>query len=112
VKVYILDEQNIDREQLIAWLSESVRMTEIEVFEDHIQFIKRTWKFPPHWCFIRLGHDQIPGLKTARAIKTNPDIRIVFISDDRHYALDAHEIGAYGYLLCPVERDRLKKCLG
>jgi two-component SAPR family response regulator len=32
-------------------------------------------------------------------------------SDDRDYALDAFEVGAYGYLLCPVERDKLEKHL-
>ncbi|MEW5952841.1 MAG: hypothetical protein AB1815_03655 [Bacillota bacterium] len=32
-------------------------------------------------------------------------------SDDRDYALDAFEVRADGYLLCPVERDKLEKYL-
>jgi DNA-binding LytR/AlgR family response regulator len=112
LRVYILDRHDQNREQLLEWLSEDKRLTGIEVFEDYIELIEQIGITPPDFCFIRLGRDGIPGLKTADMIRqTSSDIQIIFISDDRDYAMDAFEVGAYGYLLCPVERDRLKKYL-
>lgn len=112
MRVYILDKQSKSREQMLEWLSEDKRLTGIEVFEDYIRFIEQVGKSPPDFCVIRLGKDEIPGLKTGDMVRqTSPDIKIIFISDDRDYALDAYEVGAYGYLLCPVQRDKLEKYL-
>lgn len=112
MRVYILDRHDQNREQLLKWLSEDKRLTGIEVFEDYIKLIEQIGITPPDFCFIRLGRDGIPGLKTADMIRqTGSDIQIIFISDDRDYVMDAFEVGAYGYLLCPLERDRLEKYL-
>lgn len=112
LRVYILDIQGKSREQIQQWLSEDIKLTVTEVFEDYIPFIELVWKSPPQCCVIRLGNNGIPGLKAAAMVRqVSPDTRIVFISDDRDYALDAYEIGADGYLLCPVERKKLKKYL-
>lgn len=112
MRVYILDKKSKSREKMQGWLSEDKRVEGIEGFEDYIQFIERVGKSPPDICFIRLGDDRIPGLKIADMIRQiSSDTRIVFISDDGDYALDAYEVGAYGYLLCPVMKDKLEKYL-
>lgn len=112
MKVYILDAPSKSREQMLRWLSEDKRVTGVEIFEDYIRFIERIGKFPPDFCVIRLGNDGIPGLKTAGMVQQiNPEIRIVFVSYDREYAVDAHEVGAYGYLLCPMERKKFDRIL-
>ncbi len=112
MKIYILDRQRKSREQILNWLAEDQRVEALETFEDYISFIEQVAKSPPDFCFVRLGNNGIPGLKAADMVKqTSPEIRIVFVSDDRDYALDAYEIGAYGYLLCPVNRKQFEKCL-
>lgn len=112
MRVYILDVQSKSLEQILLWLSESSEVTEFEVFGDYIKFIEKIEESPPDLCFIRLGVDMIPGLKAAGMVQQiSSDIRIIFVSDDKDYALDAYEIGAYGYLVCPVKRDKLEKCL-
>ena len=112
MKVYILDVQSKSREQMLKWLSEDKSIEEVEIFEDYIIFIEQVGKSPPDFCIIRLSRDGIPGLKTADMVRQiSPDIKIVFISDDRDYALDAYEIGVYGYQLCPVAKDKFDKCL-
>lgn len=97
---------------MLKWLSEDKSIEEVETFEDNIKFIAQVGKSPPNFCIIRLGRDGIPGLKTADMVRQiSPDIKIVFISDDRDYAMDAYEIGVYGYLQCPVAKDKFEKCL-
>lgn len=107
MQVYILDKLSKTRGQIQVWLSEDKRLTGVEVFEDYSKFIEQIGNSPPDYCIIRLGWDGIPGLKTAQMVRQiSSDIRIIFISDDRDYAVDAYEVGAYGYLLSPVSRDK------
>lgn len=112
MKIYILDRRGKTRDQILMWLSEDKRLNGVKVFEDYIKFIEQIGNSPPDYCVIRLGWDGIPGLKTADMVRQiNSDIRIIFVSDDRDYAVDAYEVGAYGYLLCPVKRVKLEKYL-
>lgn len=112
MKVYILDKQSESRAQMIEWLSEDKRLSGIEAFDDYIRLIEQVENSPPDFCIIRLGMDGIPGLKAADMIhQINSSIRIVFVSDDRDYAIDAFEIGAYGYLLCPIAKFAFEKYL-
>lgn len=112
MRVYILDRRGKTREQILEWLSEDKRLTCVEVFENYIQFIEQIGNSPPDLCIIRLGWDGIPGLKTADMAKQiSPDIRVVFIAEDRDYALDAFEVRADGYLLCPLHREKFYRCL-
>lgn len=107
MKVYILDKQGKSREQMLIWLSEDKRIAGTEVFEDYVRFVEQVENSPPDFCIIRLGADGIPGLRAAEMVRQiNLEIRIIFISDDRDHALDAYEIGVYGYLLCPVRKDK------
>ena len=112
MKVYILDVQSKIREQMLKWLSENKKIDETEVFEDYARLIERVRKSPPDFCFIRLGKDGIPGLKAAGTVQqASSDIRIVFVSDDSNYAVDAYEVGAHGYLTSPLKKEKLNKCL-
>lgn len=112
MKVYILDEQSKIREQMLKWLSENKKVEGVEAFENYVQFVEQVREFPPEFCFIRLGKDGIPGLKAAGIIRQiSSDIRIVFVSEDRNYAVDAYEVGAHGYLICPLKKEKLNKCL-
>ena len=112
MRVYILDLPCRSREQIVSWLSEDCRVSEVKAFEDYIRLIEQAESSPPDICIIRLGSDGIPGLKAAEMLgQIGAGIRIVFISGKKDYALDAYEAGAYGYLLCPVNRDKLQKYL-
>lgn len=112
LKVYILDIQGKSRKQMLKWLEEDESADKAEVFEDYIKFIEYVQNSPPDSCVIRLGKSEIPGLKAAGMVQQiNSAVRIVFISDGADYALDAHEVGAYGYLLCPLNKDKFYRCL-
>ncbi|MCX7922335.1 MAG: response regulator [Clostridia bacterium] len=111
--VYILDIQSKARNKIIKWLSEDKAVENVKIFDDYIKFIELVSKCPADFCIIRLGENRIPGLKVACMVQQiSADIRIVFVSNESDYAIDAYEIGAYGYLLCPVNRDTFEKCLG
>lgn len=112
MRLYILDAQDKIRDQLLRILSEYNKADEIKAFEDYAAFMEQAIKFPPDYCFIRLGTDGIPGLKAAEmAQQISGDIRVIFVSEDRRHALDAYEVGAYGYLCPPFTKEKLDKYL-
>lgn len=111
MRVYILDFQSKNLEQILTWLSQDKRIEDTEVFENYTQFIEKVENLHPDLCFIRIGEYRISGLKAGKMVKQiSPETRIVFMADDRAYALDAYEAGAWGYLLNPVERTKFEKC--
>lgn len=97
---------------MLEWLWTEKRFTEVEAFEDYTRLVEQAGNSPPDFCIIRLGRDEIPGLKIAETVKQiSPDVRIIFISDERNFALAAYELGAHGYLLCPLVKDKFQSCL-
>nr|WP_269438114.1 hypothetical protein [Phosphitispora fastidiosa] len=72
-------------------------------------FLERVERDRPEMVFIRIGNSEIPGLGVAQmVIAIDRNIRIVFVAEEKDYALDAYEVGAYGYLLCPIEREKFE----
>lgn len=112
LKVYILAVQDKIQEQLLKRLAENKKIEEIETFQDYTRFIEQIDKSPPDLCFIRLGVDRIPGLKTAGMVRQiSTDTRVVFVAEDGSLAVDAYEVGAYGYLRFPLKKEKIDKYL-
>jgi DNA-binding NarL/FixJ family response regulator len=112
MNVYVLDKKSESLKRMLECLSDNKKISEVEVFDDYDLFISKVIKSNPALCIIRLGCEEIPGLKAARMVKlVNCDIRVVFISESRDYALDAFEIGANGYMLGAADKTTLNKCL-
>lgn len=112
MKVYILDAEGATLDKMLLWLFDNSMVKVIAVFEKPDEFLEGIKKEPPDLVFVRLGNDEIPWLKTVRImVALNQNIRVVFISDEPDYVVDAYEIGSYGYLLCPVTKDKFDKLL-
>lgn len=63
-------------------------------------------------AFIRMEEHRQNGILLAQRMReVNPELRVVIISDDPSYALQAFEICADGYLLRPYEKGDVEKKL-
>ena len=112
MKAYALDGPGKIRDQLLRLLSENEYIDEIMAFDDDSRFMEQVGKSPPDFCFIRLGKDGIPGLTAAGKVHSiRRNIQVVFVSEDGRLAVDAYEVGACGYLTCPLNKEKLAKFL-
>lgn len=110
VRVFFLDRGGPGLDKILAWLSGKKNIREVSVIKDPDLFLEQVEWEKPDLVMIRLGDSDIPGLNIGRMVKAlEPEIRIVFVSDERVYALDAYEVGAYGYLLSPITETKLRK---
>ncbi|HBV99418.1 MAG: hypothetical protein JL50_13205 [Peptococcaceae bacterium BICA1-7] len=97
---------------MLTWLSENTSIKEVSVIKNPDSFLERVERERPEIMFIRLGNSDIPGLNIGRMVKAmDQDVSIVFVSSERDLALDAYEVGAYGYLLCPLDRNKFNSLI-
>lgn len=112
VRVYMLDEGGLGLERILIWLAEKTYIREVAVIKRLDLFLERVERERPDMVFIRLGNSENSGLKTGQIVKAmDQDIRLIIVSDEKESAVDAYEVGAYGYLLCPVEKGKFEKIL-
>ncbi len=110
--IYVLDRPGKERDQILQWVTEVCGGEDPQPFLEFAQFQGQVLVAPPQLCLIRLGRDDVPGLQAAALVRQqNPDARIVFVADNSDYAIAAYELGADGYLLSPVKRDKLHRLL-
>lgn len=64
---------------------------------------------PPHIAFVDIHLPGQSGLEFVRELAD--DTRVVFVTAHDEYALQAFDRGALDYLLKPVSRERLQRCL-
>ena len=109
---YILDKGGPGLSKILKWMIAHAEIDELVVIKNPEMFLQRVAAARPDTVLIRLGDIEIQGLKTARQIrKMDSKARIVFISATRDYALDAFDVGANGYLLEPVDEEKLEKLI-
>lgn len=112
VKAYILDAEGAGLDNILTWLAESTNIEEVAAMKSLDVFLDRVEKERPKMVFIRVSKSGIPGFEVGKMVKAmDPDIQVIFLSDDRGNAIDAYEIGAREYLICPVEKKRFEKLL-
>jgi len=81
VKVYILEKPGKCLDQLLDWLTENGKISEVQTFEDDIEFIDKISICDPGMCIIRAGWNELHGLRVAEMVKQiSPEIKIVILS--------------------------------
>ncbi len=112
MRVFILDEHCDVLNEFLIWLAGDKKIEKVSYFNDTYEFIKKVETEKPELVFIKLARTDISGLKIGNLLKSvNNDIKVVFISEETDYAVEAHNIGAFGYLLTPVEKKKLDKII-
>ncbi len=108
--VYILDRRCKDREEIAKWLQEDDRIGSVSLFDNYDALFQKISLESPDLCLIRAGDPVIPCFEAAKLIEENsPDCKTIFLSDSKDYAVEAFEISLQGYLLLPVDRNKLYK---
>lgn len=69
-------------------------------------------KLTPDIVFLDIDMPSINGIEAARRVKTfAPRTEIVFVTAYDHFALEAFDVHASGYLLKPIQKERLQSLL-
>ncbi len=112
MRILLLDNGVSGTEKLLEWFSECGDIEMASVIKTRELFLEKVATERPDAVFIHTGREGFPGFKTGEALRASGSrVPIVFLSDEKKSALDAFETGADGFLLCPVEKGKVKKCV-
>lgn len=108
LRVLVCDDDASVREtviQLVRELCESIPVpVETEVYSDGAQLLEHYNK-AASFAFLDIEMPLLDGLEVARELRRHDSgICIVFMTSHEKYAIQGYEVGAWRYLLKPVER--------
>jgi len=73
-------------------------------FGKEVELLKKTWLELPEVVLVYAGDLKLNAYSVLKRIKeVTPEIKVVFYSEENHYALDAYEKGADYFLPLPVD---------
>jgi len=112
MRILLLDDGVSGTEKLFEWFSECGEIEMASVIKTRELFLEKTVTERPDAVFIHTGRAGFPGFKTGEALRaTGNRVPIVFLSDEKKSAIAAFETGADGFLLCPVDKGKVIKCV-
>jgi two-component system, LytTR family, response regulator len=111
IKAIIVDDELHAREELEYLLSETEKFKIIDQCSNSIEALKSINQNQPEVIFLDIQMPIISGIELIGMIDDEKMPRVVFVTAHDEYALQAIEENAFDYLLKPVEKIRLDKCI-
>lgn len=109
ISCLIVDDEPVAREIIASHLSKFPHVRIIGNCSNAIDAFDLINKHKIDLIFLDINMPEISGISFARSI--NPDIKIIFTTAYRDYAVEGFELRAVDYLLKPISFERLSKAL-
>ena len=100
------------REELKYFLNEEKEIKLIEEFESPLDTLNFLEKNKIDVVFLDINMPDMNGINLGKIIsKIYPEVKIIFITAYKDYAVDAFEVKAFDYLLKPYSEERIRNLL-
>jgi DNA-binding LytR/AlgR family response regulator len=109
IKCLIVDDEVIAREIIASHLSKIENLEIVAQCKNAIEAFNHVSKTPIDLVFLDINMPEVSGISFAKSI--NKDIKIIFTTAYRDYAVDGFELQAVDYLLKPISFERLLKAV-
>ena len=112
LKIAICDDEQPIREYLKK-LVEKCTEAEIHLFADGEELLADPAAFDLILLDISLNRekDEPDGMETARKIRERSDVMIIFVSALREYVFEGYDVGAFHYLLKPIDEQKFTEVM-
>lgn len=109
ISCLIVDDEQVAREIIASHLSNFAHVHIIGSCSSALEAFDLISKHDIDLIFLDINMPEISGISFAKSI--NPNIKIIFTTAYRDYAVEGFELRAVDYLLKPISLDRLEKAL-
>ena len=114
LKIAICDDEQPIREYLKR-LVEKCTEAEVSLFADGVALLADPTAFDLILLDISLNQDpnakEPNGMETARKIRERSDALIIFVSALREYVFEGYDVGAFHYLLKPIDEQKFTEVM-
>ena len=107
-KALVIDDEELARQRLAKMLE--IHNDDIEVIgfaKDGVDAVKQINSLKPDLVFLDIQMPGLTGFEVLESLEVKP--KIIFTTAYDEYALKAFENNAIGYLLKPIDKEKLKK---
>ena len=112
INCIIVEDELPAREELKYFLNEEKEIKLIAEFDNPLDTLNFLENSTADVIFLDINMPDMNGISLGKIItKIYPDMKIVFITAYKDYAVDAFEIKAFDYLLKPYSENRIKNLL-
>ena len=112
INCIIVEDELPAREELKYFLNEEKEIKLIAEFDNPLDTLNFLENNTADIIFLDINMPDMNGISLGKIItKMYPDMKIVFITAYKDYAVDAFEIKAFDYLLKPYSESRIKNLL-
>ena len=108
IRSLIVDDEKHSRVSLKKLLKAYPHIEVVDEAADGVQAIEKIEAKKPDLVFLDIQMPGLNGFEVLRALTVNPKPHIVFVTAFDQYAVKAFEVDAIGYLLKPIDENRLK----
>lgn len=109
MRVLIIDDERLAREELKSMLAEFHTITVIDEAKNPVEGIEKIKELKPDLIFLDI---QMPGMNGFEMLQKLDEIpKVIFVTAYDEFALKAFEVNALDYILKPVDPDRLKDAI-
>ena len=113
MKILLVDDESLQLIRLESTVKKIMPDAECFSFSNPKKAYEETENEKLDIAFLDIEMPLISGISLAKKLKkNNPLINIIFVTAYDSYALDAYNIHASGYVMKPVNEEKLKKELG
>ena len=112
INCIIVEDELPAREELKYFLNEEKEIKLIEEFESPLDTLNFLEKNMIDVVFLDINMPDMNGINLGKIIsKIHPEVKIIFITAYKDYAVDAFEVKAFDYLLKPYSEERIRNLL-
>ena len=112
INCIIVEDELPAREELKYFLNEEKEIRLIEEFESPLDTLNFLEKNKIDVVFLDINMPDMNGINLGKIIsKIYPEIKIIFITAYKDYAVEAFEVKAFDYLLKPYSEERIRNLL-
>ncbi|WP_430408473.1 LytR/AlgR family response regulator transcription factor [Kordia sp.] len=109
ISCLIVDDESIAREIIVTHLSKFKNINVVASCSNALEAFNHISHQQIDLVFLDINMPEISGISFAKSI--NSDVKVIFTTAYRDYAVEGFELKAVDYLLKPISFDRLKNAL-
>lgn len=112
MRIAICDDEARGRERIQTLLEKEFTQVQTRQFDSGMTLLAAVREgYQPDILLLDIAMEGMNGMETARQIKALSDVILIFVTGVKEQVFQAFDVGAFHYLVKPVEEERLKEVL-
>ena len=112
MRIAICDDDVRGRERIRTLLEKEFSQAQTREFDSGMKLLESVEEgYQPDIVLLDIAMDGIDGMETARRLKKQSDAILIFVTGDKEQVFQAFDVGAFHYLMKPVDQDKMTDVL-